>query len=520
MLWCLPRSFLEEFTAEYSSWFDLLLPGLQHLGFSLPLGGTSNHFRAEVLRALGGWDAFNVTEDCELGLRLSPYKMETVILDSTTYEEANSNLGNWFRQRSRWIKGYMQTYLAQTRHPLSMLRTGQWRKFLALHFLIGGRTFTVFINPILWAILLIYILFRSRVEGFYQLIFPAPVLYLGTICLVVGNFIFLYSHLVGCLRLQRYNLVKWTLGIPIYWAMMSVAAIKAFAQLITKPHYWEKTIHGLHFGLTQHQMVPEQDMHFATTVRMPQLPPQPIVDQVDLNTLAAAHAVPLISLGEAVRSLPKRILPAFSSSDRQALARPTMLTKDLWYAVMLIIACIMSILATSYFISHHMALLYVDAYSHLRIARAIIDSATPGFAQIGGVWLPLPQLLMLPFVWNNYLWKIGLAGSIPQMLAYVFAANYLFRLIRRFTHNSVASFIGTLVFLLNPNVLYLQSTALTELICLVLAISGKVAGEEVMVSHNFEPGRGCDGRDLRGLSTALTSFAPLKGCALSGQRRQ
>ncbi|GCE10470.1 glycosyltransferase [Tengunoibacter tsumagoiensis] len=147
------------FTAEYSAWFDLLLPGLQYLRFPLPLGGTSNHFRTDVLRALGGWDAFNVTEDCELGIRLSQFKLKTVVLNSTTYEEANPQVHNWIRQRSRWIKGYLQTYLVHMRRPLFMLRQGMFREFLALQFLIGGRTLTIFLNPILWLVLLFYVFF-------------------------------------------------------------------------------------------------------------------------------------------------------------------------------------------------------------------------------------------------------------------------------------------------------------------------------------------------------------------------
>src|SRR6185437_3407443 len=95
------------FTTEYSLWFDLTLPGLQWARWALPLGGTSNHFRTAVLRQVGAWDPFNVTEDCDLGLRLAHYHLRTVMLDSTTMEEANSDVKNWLRQRSRWIKGYL-----------------------------------------------------------------------------------------------------------------------------------------------------------------------------------------------------------------------------------------------------------------------------------------------------------------------------------------------------------------------------------------------------------------------------
>ena len=108
------------FTIEYTMWFDIMLPALWRGKLSLPLGGTSNHFQTTILRGLGGWDAFNVTEDCDLGMRLTQYNLKTAIVESTTYEEANSQFGNWVRQRSRWIKGYMQTYLVYMRNPREM----------------------------------------------------------------------------------------------------------------------------------------------------------------------------------------------------------------------------------------------------------------------------------------------------------------------------------------------------------------------------------------------------------------
>jgi len=118
------------YTAEYSMWFDLILPGLQQLGLAVPL--TSNHFCTAVLRTLGAWDAYNVTEDCDLGIRLARCRLKTVVLDSTTYEEATSHLKTWLRQRSRWIKGYMQTLLVHMRHPFTMLKNGQFNDLLSL----------------------------------------------------------------------------------------------------------------------------------------------------------------------------------------------------------------------------------------------------------------------------------------------------------------------------------------------------------------------------------------------------
>ena len=111
------------FTLEYSFWFDYMLPGLDALKLPIPLGGTSNHFRVDALRELGGWDPFNVTEDADLGVRASAMGLEVGIIDSTTWEEACSEWTAWIRQRTRWIKGYMVTTLVQLKHPLDAWRS-------------------------------------------------------------------------------------------------------------------------------------------------------------------------------------------------------------------------------------------------------------------------------------------------------------------------------------------------------------------------------------------------------------
>ena len=105
------------FTIEYAMWFSFFLPGLASLGAPIPLGGTSNHFRRGALRALGGWDPYNVTEDCDLGIRMFREHYQIKVLESTTLEEANSDFVNWVKQRSRWYKGYLQTFLIHLRSP-------------------------------------------------------------------------------------------------------------------------------------------------------------------------------------------------------------------------------------------------------------------------------------------------------------------------------------------------------------------------------------------------------------------
>jgi len=236
------------FTAEYSLLFDIILPGLQWIGAVLPLGGTSNHFRTSVLRSVGAWDLFNVTEDCDLGLRLARYHLRTVVLDSTTEEEANSNVRNWLRQRSRWVKGYMQTYLVYMRDPMSYFHEGRWREFLSLQFFVGGKTAALFISPLMWLLLAIYIIFRPVVGPLFTQLYPTPIFYMGICCLVFGNFFYLYTHLIGCYKRRQFALLKWVFLIPIYWMMMSGAAFIALWQLFVSPFYWEKTQHGLHLA--------------------------------------------------------------------------------------------------------------------------------------------------------------------------------------------------------------------------------------------------------------------------------
>jgi glycosyltransferase involved in cell wall biosynthesis len=140
------------FTLDYLVWFWSLLPGLDRLNVPMPLGGTSNHFRTDILRKLAGWDAFNVTEDADLGIRIAQLRRRVAMLDSITFEEAPDTLVAWLKQRSRWIKGYMQTWLVHTRDPLALLRSGGLRSFLAFHLFIGGSVFSALSAPILWGI--------------------------------------------------------------------------------------------------------------------------------------------------------------------------------------------------------------------------------------------------------------------------------------------------------------------------------------------------------------------------------
>lgn len=239
------------FTAEYALWFDLILTGLQSINGPIPLGGTSNHFKTSYLREIKGWDSFNVTEDCDLGLRIAKKGYKTAIMNSLTFEEANSHHLNWLHQRSRWIKGYIQTYLVHMRQPSDFLKKWDGQHIITLQFVVGGKFLSMFINPFMWITTIGYFLLRVRVGTTIESFYPSSIFYLGVFSLIIGNFLYMYSYMIGCVKQGYFELIKYLYFVPLYWLGMSLAAWKAGISLIISPHYWSKTIHGFH--LKEHQ---------------------------------------------------------------------------------------------------------------------------------------------------------------------------------------------------------------------------------------------------------------------------
>jgi cellulose synthase/poly-beta-1,6-N-acetylglucosamine synthase-like glycosyltransferase len=233
------------FTAEYSLWFDVILTGLQSINTSIPLGGTSNHFRTKDIIKLQGWDPFNVTEDADLGIRLFKDGYKTAIINSTTFEEANSKWGNWLRQRSRWIKGYMQTYLVHVRDSFKFAKN-KGKHYPIFHLIIGGKIAFILINPILWVATISYFALYGFVGPTIEKLYPGIIFYMAVFSLVFGNFLFMYYYMIGIMKRQQYSLVKYTFLVPFYWLMISLAGFVALYQLVFKPFYWEKTVHGFH----------------------------------------------------------------------------------------------------------------------------------------------------------------------------------------------------------------------------------------------------------------------------------
>lgn len=234
------------FTAEYSLWFDLVLTGMQSADVPIPLGGTSNHFKVAALRDLQLWDAFNVTEDADLGIRLIKKGYRTEMLDSVTLEEANSHFFNWIRQRSRWIKGYMQTYFVHTRDLRDFHTSRKRHHKYSFQLVMGAKILSTLINPIMWATTILYFAWRTGAAPLIERFFPAPILYMGVLCFVFGNFLYMYYYMIGSVKRGHYDLVKYTYLVPFYWLTMSYAGWVAVVSLIRDPHYWEKTVHGFH----------------------------------------------------------------------------------------------------------------------------------------------------------------------------------------------------------------------------------------------------------------------------------
>ncbi|MEJ0009598.1 MAG: glycosyltransferase family 2 protein [Alphaproteobacteria bacterium] len=227
------------FAIEYSVLFHILLPALEAMKLPIPLGGTSNHLRTAALVEAGGWDPFNVTEDADLGVRLHYLGRHTRILPSLTLEEAPIALDAWMQQRTRWIKGYIQTWLVYMRDPGTLRARLGRRAYYGFQFFIGAPALTFLLAPFFWITCAIAALglMHTHLSGFML-----------SVCLVS-----LAAGVVSHWLLARAALVleRWAdmrialLVFPFYWLLHSFASIRALIQLLTAPHYWEKTTHGV-----------------------------------------------------------------------------------------------------------------------------------------------------------------------------------------------------------------------------------------------------------------------------------
>lgn len=218
---------------EYAVQFGLLLPALARLRLPILLGGTSNHFRMSVLRSLGGWDAWNVTEDADLGVRLARHGYRSDIIAPPTFEEAPETLGIWTAQRSRWLKGFLQSWAVMMRWPGSAIRRTGLASYLTLQAMLLGTFLAALAHGPLALVALVWIVLgNGGIAG--------PALYL----LLAGYGVNAIALLAapGPRGMRRW---LGALTLPLYWPLHSLAAARALYGWLKTPHFWAKTPHGL-----------------------------------------------------------------------------------------------------------------------------------------------------------------------------------------------------------------------------------------------------------------------------------
>jgi glycosyltransferase XagB len=212
------------------------------MGLPVPLGGTSNHFPRPVLEQLGGWDPYNVTEDADVGLRIARAGLAVAMVRSTTWEEAPLHFKPWLYQRTRWMKGWMQTWLVHMRHPLRFWRElGTWR-FLGAQALMGGMVLSSLVHPLFYVMLALELAtgdpFDSAPEPLERTLW-----WLAAFNMIAGYISAMMLAAVTVVRRKRAWLLPHVALMPVYWLLISFASYRAIWQLLRAPFLWEKTEH-------------------------------------------------------------------------------------------------------------------------------------------------------------------------------------------------------------------------------------------------------------------------------------
>lgn len=222
-----------QFAAEYAIQFRELLPLLARCGLPLPLGGSSNHFRTSALRAVGGWDPYNVTEDADLGYRFARDGYRAGVIWAPTTEEAPVTFAAWRKQRTRWIKGHMQTWLVLMRNPLRTASEMGLGAFLSMQLMLGGGIIASFAHGPLAFVLLMAALTPYDLP-------PADF-----ILAVSGYSVAVFAAMTASALAHDVRHIGAAPTMPFYWPLASVAAFGALFGLIFRPHHWAKTEHGV-----------------------------------------------------------------------------------------------------------------------------------------------------------------------------------------------------------------------------------------------------------------------------------
>ena len=227
------------FTLEYAIWFRVVLLGVERLGLPIPLGGTSVFFRRGMLESMGAWDAHNVTEDADLGMRLARFGYRCEMIDSTTWEEANCRAWPWIKQRSRWLKGYALTWATHMRRPRELWRDLGPRGFLGFQVLFLGAITSYLSLPLFWASWMAWLGFGMS----FWASFPAWLMWSFFASMIAGQAVMLTTAAIAARDSGRP--VRWVAPLFLYWQLGAVAAWKAMGEIFTRPTYWHKTEHGV-----------------------------------------------------------------------------------------------------------------------------------------------------------------------------------------------------------------------------------------------------------------------------------
>ncbi len=285
------------FTIEYASWFRILLPGVARLGLIVPLGGTTLFFRRHLLEQVGAWDAWNVTEDADLGVRLARRGYRTEIIETTTDEEANCRALPWVKQRSRWLKGYAMTWAVHMRDPAALYRDlGAWR-FWGFQVQFLGALSQYLLAPILWS--------------FWLLTFGLPHPLRAPLETGVGSWaiVGLFGLFVASEALSIFvgmravsgakhrHLMPWVPTLHFYFPLGCLAGWKAIYEVVAKPFYWDKTAHGLFVEAADAPVIP----------LAPGMVSIPVLGQIGGRSLAEVAADLQSSAGQATTGQPNLV---------------------------------------------------------------------------------------------------------------------------------------------------------------------------------------------------------------------
>lgn len=222
---------------EYGLWFDFFFRGLDSKDLPITLGGTSNHFRVSALKQVGMWDAFNVTEDADLGIRMYLHGYRTKIIDSMTLEEAPTSILNWLTQRSRWIKGFIQTFLVYYFQSNRLKKQLKPLQRATIWFLVGIPSYALILLPLLLVCIALIDNSKLKLLGIMNLLLIVPSIFVVNVMLIRE------SHRSDNLPLARIliALILW----PFYLFLHVIASYKALYQILTKPFAWNRTKHGM-----------------------------------------------------------------------------------------------------------------------------------------------------------------------------------------------------------------------------------------------------------------------------------